>query len=334
MEPKLLLTYKILEKETITSNAGVGNTALHVARYLRKHGISADARGIDTAKNLKALIADRGYTHVVISAFWMATKHLAELAYEFPDVKFSVHSHSNDGFFAPDTLGITLLREALDLQRMVANLDVSANTESLKLSTEDAYGTPVRYLPNLYFIDMVKPDRPVWAGSTLRVGIFGANRLQKNQVNAAKAALVIARQLNKNAVVYLTSRPTDKNPYVRSIRETLRDVPGIELKEVGWQTWPQFRRLISFMDLLLCPSYTESFCNVVADGVVERTPVVVSSAVTWAPPYWQANSDDVNDIAHVGRSLLSDPRANYYGMRALEDWNTLALPRWKEFLGL
>ena len=142
----------------------------------------------------------------------------------------------------------------------------------------------------------------------------------------------IGRQLNKNVEIHTTSTPTATNPILRSIRELTREVPGVALVENGWMPWPRFRRLISFMDLLICPSYTESFCNVVADAIVERVPVVVSESIAWVPEYWRAKVDDVNDITHVGRSILFDPRANYYGMKALNDWNTLAEPRWLEFL--
>lgn len=334
---RLLLTYKILSHHTVTSNAGVGNTALHIARFLRSKGIRADARGTindaDLAQQIQQAEASGiPITHVVISAFWMPTEGLRRLCLRFPFVRFFVHSHSNDGFFQPDSLGAELLREAIDLQRLVANLQVSGNSDKFCTSTQDAYAAPCLYLPNLYFIDYRKPDRPLWNGGTLKIGIFGANRPQKNQANAGKAALLIAKQLNKNLEVYINSDPKSTNPILRTIRTWYRDVPGVTLREVGWLDWPNFRRMVSHMDLLMAPSYTESFCNVVADAIVERTPTVVSDAMDWVPKYWRAEVDDVNDIAHVGRSLLTDARAGYDGLKALDDHNTLAFPRWEQML--
>lgn len=341
--PRLLLAYKIMKHETPTSNAGVGTTAMHIAKYLRHHGYQADVRGCINDHDLALQIEqmnnrhahghhEHPITHVVISAFWMPTHGLARLCHKFPHIHFDVHSHSNDGFFQPDSLGAELLREALDLTRNLPNLSVSGNCEPFVLSTSDLYSTPVLLLPNLYYIDRPKPDRPPWSGSHLKIGIFGANRPQKNQANAAKAAALIAQQLNKDVDIYMNSKPSDTNPVPRTIRAWLKGLPGVTLHEVGWCDWPQFRRLVSHMNLLISPSYTESFCNVVADAVSERTPVVVSEAMDWAPQYWRAHCDDVNDIAHVGRALLSDPRGNYEGFKALTDHNNLAYIEWKHFL--
>lgn len=339
MIPRLLLTYKILSHSTVTSNAGVGNTALHIARYLGTLGYVADARGIindaDLARQIdESKAAGEPITHVVISAFWMPTAGLNRVCLRFPRVKFIVHSHSNDGFFQPDSLGAELLREALDMQRLVSNLQVSGNSSRFCTSTEDSYAVPCLYLPNLYFIDHVKPDRPLFNGGTLKIGIFGAPRPQKNQANAAKAALLIAKQMNKNLEIHINSDAKNpKNAIPRTMRAWIQGVPGVSLKELGWLSWPEFRRWVSHMDLLISPSYTESFCNVIADAIVERTPCVVSDAMDWAPDYWKAETDDVNHIAHVGRALLSDPRANFDGMKALTDHNSLAIVEWKKLLG-
>lgn len=330
---KLLMTYKILTHETVTSNAGVGNTALHVVRWLRRLGYQADARGTINDRDLSSQIDDHSYTHVVISAFWMPTAGLARLCAKHTGVEFVVHSHSNDGFFQPDSQGAELLREALDLQRMFPNLRVAGNSWKFVQSTEDTYSAPVLHLPNLYFVDRLKPERPLWSGSLLKVGVFGANRPQKNQANAAKAAMLIAKQLNKDLELYVQGDGNPKNPINRTIAAWAKDVPGVTLKFTGWLQWPMFRRMISHMDLLMAPSYTESFCNVVADAIVERTPCVVSDAIDWVPAYWMAEADDVNDLAHCGRALLNDPRAQLEGLKALDDWNTLAIPKWTAFLG-
>ena len=47
---------------------------------------------------------------------------------------------------------------------------------------------------------------------------------------------------------------------------------------------------------------------------------VVSTAIDWAPKYWQACADTVLDIARVGRQLLRDPDAAADGYRALQSY--------------
>ena len=71
---------------------------------------------------------------------------------------------------------------------------------------------------------------------------------------------------------------------------------------------------------------------VTADGVAEGVASVVSSAIDWAPRYWQACADTVLDIARVGRQLLRDPYAAFDGYRALQSYNRAGLAAWRTHL--
>ena len=89
---------------------------------------------------------------------------------------------------------------------------------------------------------------------------------------------------------------------------------------------------VAHMHLLLQPSYTESFNMVTADGIAEGVPSVVSSAVDWAPDHWKAETDNVLDIARVGRYLLHDPQAPADGREALAVHNRRGIAAWQAFL--
>ena len=86
------------------------------------------------------------------------------------------------------------------------------------------------------------------------------------------------------------------------------------------------------MDLLLQPSYTESFNMITADGIVCGVPSVVSSAITWAPKEWRADSDDAMDIAKVGISILNNPHAIHEGVAAIKRQNENGLRQWMYYL--
>jgi hypothetical protein len=88
------------------------------------------------------------------------------------------------------------------------------------------------------------------------------------------------------------------------------------------------------MDLLLQPSYTESFNIVTADGVSEGLASVVSSAIDWAPKHWRADVDDALDIARVGVGLLHDPHAPRDGWEALAKHTADGLLSWRSFLNV
>jgi len=119
---------------------------------------------------------------------------------------------------------------------------------------------------------------------------------------------------------------------LQSVRAMLDSLPGVSLVHSGWQSWPKFRQVAGHMHLLLQPSYTESFNMVTADGVAEGVPSVVSDAIEWAPEHWKAKSDDVLDIARVGRALLNDPRAASDGYAALSAHNRQGTAAWLQFL--
>ncbi len=96
--------------------------------------------------------------------------------------------------------------------------------------------------------------------------------------------------------------------------------------------WPEFRRMLSRTQLVLQPSYTESFNIVVADGIAEGVPAVVSTAIDWLPGRPQADSDDAHAIASVGLDLLHNPSAIHDGQQALRDYVWTGLRKWVDYL--
>jgi hypothetical protein len=73
---------------------------------------------------------------------------------------------------------------------------------------------------------------------------------------------------------------------------------------------------------------------VTADGIAEGVPSIVSDALDWCPEYWKAYSDDVPDMARVGRQLLYDPLAAYDGLISLDTHNAGAFEAWCNWLGI
>jgi hypothetical protein len=219
----------------------------------------------------------------------------------------------------------------------VPNFRVSANSEKMARWVRDAYGNPCITLPNLYFIDDSERTSRRFrdnVGSPLRIGIFGACRPQKNFVSAVGAAIEISYQLNVQTEVWISTGRTEGGgqTILKAAMELCNGVPLVTVQQAGWQTWPEFRRLVGSMGLLLQPSYTESFNMVTADGIAEGVPSVVSDAIDWVPKYWQAESDDVFDIARVGRHLLMDSFARIEGMRSLLRHNEAGVYEWRDFL--
>ncbi len=119
-----------------------------------------------------------------------------------------------------------------------------------------------------------------------------------------------------------------------AIHQMYVNVPRAKVVRNDWETWPQFLGTVGSMDLLIQPSYTETFNMVTADGIARGVPSVVGEAIAWAPKNWMAATDSASDLADRAVALLHDPRAIEQGVDALIASNEAALREWKGFLAL
>jgi hypothetical protein len=315
----VVLAYKNFAANRNISHIGLGVSAINTAKVLRSVGIRTDVWPILSAGDLRQKLTTNPAEHVIVSAPWIPTVELQSLSTEFPDTHFAVNCHSNVGFLQADRNGVKLMREIMELELGTANVHLAGNSRRFCGWIRSAFGAPCTYLPNLYHLDGSPVRQAHWRGGSVRVGAFGATRPLKNLMSAAGAALEIARHLRAPLELWLSAGRAEGGGEVvlSAVKEMMGGLPGVTLHLNGWQSWPNFRKTVAHMNLLLQPSYTESFNMVTADGVAEGVPSVVSSAIDWAPDDWKANVDDVLDIARVGRRLLLDERSAEEGRAAL-----------------
>lgn len=341
MTPHLLLCYKNFSKECNVSHIGLGVTAQYTAKSLVNHGVYAVAKPIFGADDLADYIkaqepSRRPVTHVVIMAQWIPIKFIASmLVRAFPHIKFAQNCHSNVGFLQAEPPAIDLLRAAIDLEMGTSNFVASSNNERLCRALRFMYGNPLTHLPNLYYLHGKEPvNRPIWQGGTLKIGCFGSLRVYKNFSTAIAASIELTSRLKANSEIWINSGRTDGAGDVvyRTALAWTRGLPHVTLKELPWSTWSEFRRVVSTMNILMQPSYTETFNNVTADGIAEGTPSVVSRSIEWAPHSWQAEPDDSSQVANVARHILMDPHATTEGYDSLKSYVARGLPQWKEFI--
>lgn len=343
---RVIIVYKnFLATTQGISHIGLGVSAVNSAKVLHSKGIQAEILPIKMETDLRTFLskqgsADKPVTHVIVSAPWIRTAFYQWLCATYPKIQFAMNCHSNVGFLQADTNGIKLIREGLALASAVHNFSVCGNSKRFCRFIEHAYGSPCSYLPNMYYLDgTTNVSRPIWrqCGGTLRIGAFGATRSQKNFITCVAAAIEISRDLKAQTEVWINTERND-GPESRRIlaaaQMLVEGLPNVVIKKAGWQSWPNFRKVVGNMHLLLQMSYTESFNMVTADGVAEGTPSVVSNVITWAPSSWQAEADDVFDIARAGIRLLNDHMAAKNGYNALRIHNKESLQHWYNFLYL
>ncbi len=332
----VILAYKNFAANRNISHIGLGVAAINTAKVLRSAGIKADVWPILSAGDLRQKLKSNPAGHVIISAPWIPTVELQSLSNEFSDTQFAINCHSNVGFLQADRNGVKLMREIMELELGTANVRLAGNSRRFCNWIRSAFGVSCSYLPNLYHLDECHVRQMAWRGGPLRVGAFGATRPLKNLMSAAGAALEIARGLRAPLELWLSGGRAEGGGEVvlSAVKEMLAGLPGVTLHLNGWQSWPNFRKTIAHMHLLLQPSYTESFNMVTADGVAEGVPSVVSSAIDWAPDDWKANVDDVLDIARVGRRLLFDDRAAGEGRAALVSYVVDGLHAYRQYFAI
>lgn len=333
----LLLCYKNFAANANISHIGLGVSALNTSKVLKRHGINVHAFAINSTVDLDTFLrATPAITHVVISAAWLPVLDLGRLVIRYPKVEFAVNIHSNVGFLQADSNGVALLGAYVHLQKELLNFRVSGNNQEFVDWLTEAYRVEALFLPNLYNLDStVQTNRPLYNGSTVRIGAFGACRPLKNFLTAAAAAISISKELRVPVEFWMNGgRPDGGGSIERAIQQLIRHQPGVTLKILNWSAWPEFLDLIETLHLMMQISYTESFNMVTADGISKGVPSVVSSAISWVPARWIAKSDDPLDVARVGRSLITDPHAIVDAVNSLERHNNNGIHQWTDFLEL
>lgn len=333
----VLLVFRNLSKPSANGSAiGLGVNALHSVRVLRRAGVEVDATAAGEPPDVhRALAARPTVTHCVLEAPWVSRAPMLELLHTFPHVHFLVRSHSQIAFLQVEPWAIQLLRELLVLQENFLNLTVAANSLELKHFFETAYGGHTLYLPNVYDFERAHRRRGrEHDHRLLRVGSFGALRLLKNHTTAAAAALMLARKRDCDLEfsVSVENDTMGGGAVLDALRKMFTGLRWARLVEHPWQDWASFRRTVGGMDLCLQVSMTETFNVTTADAVAEGVPSVVSPTIEWAPDYWKADPDRLDDIVRIGGALLACPDAAEDGLTALSCFTEDAVRRWLEYL--
>ncbi len=335
---KVLLAFKNPKTDCPTAcHAGMGVTAMNTALALREARIAADPRPVANGEYLWARLANEwsGYTHVILCAPYIDACFLGKLVRQYPTKQFVVVYHSNLGFLSVDRFAARSLPQFLALEETAPNFQVAANSNELAAAITESTGEPMTFLPNLYHLPhMTRRTRSRWQpGMDLHIGLFGAARVLKNWLTAVAAAMILQRRLASPVYLHLSS---GRDEHVESMRHSLVDLaglnPNLTLVDAPWMAVDDFRRYLYGMDLLLQPSFTETFNNVTADGAACGVPSVVSEAIDWVPPAWIAKADSAVDIATVGVRVLNDRKAPQRGWEALERYNVASLRQWREWI--
>lgn len=335
---RLAIVYKNFAIHKNISHIGLGCAALANATCLNAHGedatVFACRHNIDICQAISEYPKDHDghpLTHVVISAPWISCRDMAAIVQHFSMIQFCIVSHSNVGFLQADPAGIHLLRDYIELANKNDNLSVGGNSSRFVDWMSEAYNTFGVLLPNMYPLDSQKIEHKRYDPDVIRIGSFGAIRPLKNQLTACAAAVTISKRYAPVEFHLSSGREEAGGSIVLgAIQQMTQDLPNFKLVTDGWCGWTEFTDIVSTMDLLIHPSYTESFNIVSADGIAHGVPVVGSTAITWLPDSWKGDSDNAIELAEIGIRLLGEGPKK--GIQALREHDEFGLKQWKKFL--
>lgn len=336
---RILFYYRSFAAFPGVSHVGLGISSTNNMKVLRQNGIEAMVEGLKSDAEVRvALDRTPGITHVVSAAPWLKTSTLAYAADQFVDVAWAVTCHSNWAFLQTEPAAIRLIREEMDLEQFKHNFHVAGNSKRYCDSAIGAYGMPVTYLPNMYYLDdTAERVQRRWSdnGGTVRVCMFGAPRKQKNMATGMIGILNAQRILGVNMEVWVNSGRNDGGEatnILNALRAMTDGVPRVTLKYLPWMAWPEFRRFARSCDAGVQCSNSETYNIVTADLASGGIPSVVSNAVTWAPDEWQADPDDGVAVGKALVNVLRDPDAGRRGLEALAAHNSDSLAAWTRYL--
>jgi hypothetical protein len=338
---RAIICYKNFKAIPGVSHVGLGVSAENNIRTLKDLGIDIEVKALNSDLDFLPLLRlaqkeGNPYTHVIISALWVRTGVVDELCVIFKDTRFIVNCHSAVAFLQSEPGAIRLIREQIKLQDTRHNFNVAGNSHKFVEFIRNAYRCNCLYLPNMYLLSPTQPPkRKHWNGDLLRIGMYGAIRVQKNFISGAAVALELHKKTGaKKTELWINGGrkdTSDTERLIKGIEELTKDVVGFELHNAGWLPWEEFAIEVAKNDLLLQPSTTETHNIVTCDGIANGVPSLVSPAINWAPKNWKANPDDIEEMTEVAYKLLFDRKATIKGYRALEKHNRESLRAWLDF---
>jgi len=141
--------------------------------------------------------------------------------------------------------------------------------------------------------------------SHCRVSISGRSAWSKGHFSALEACALASSQRGLSImVVGSTSMPISQ-----AAKRTLEvaGVPWVWADAIPWAEYPAWIRWC--VDVTLQPTVTESFGLVALEHLLVGRPCVGSPALRFLPHDWQADADDIHDIAKQLDTLLCTPVA-------------------------
>lgn len=309
---------------------GLVNSCKLVSLALEPYGIECKIVQVHDNSNIDREVHQYQPTHCFIEALWVVPSKFEVLLPLHKKVEWFVRLHSQAPFLGHEGIAFEWIKGYAELEKKYKNFHISSNSSMLVKDIEAAFGIKLTYSPNIYLFDKKDYDF-LWQDDVVDVGCFGAIRPFKNHINQALAALIFAKQNKLKLKFHINSSRFENQgeAILKNLRNIFKNTEH-ELVEHDWANHEEFLALARQMDVGLQVSYTETFNIVGADFVSQHIPLVGSKQIEWLHSWYQADPNDVSDIAkkltfayyakvlHLHR--LNELKLKQYNEDAIDAW--------------
>jgi len=331
-----------------------------VAEMLRAMGVQCKVVQVGDNNDIDREVHRYKPTHVIIEALWVVPEKFAILHKLHPDIHWLVRIHSEITFLSNEGVAMDWITRCAGYPMV----SIAANSKAAQLDilqvlravypqwNEWELNRKAVYLPNYYSI----PEANDWVawfkqtrqpqtvsriqldnkdGVVLNVACFGSIRPLKNNLIQAVGALRYADAEGVTLHFHINGERTEGGGNVLKNLRALFVNTKHSLVEHPWMEHAPFLRVLSWMDVSLCVSLSETFCIVAADSIAVGVPTVVSSEVDWASFFAMADPTDSRSIEKAIRRALM-PAFHRIGAwlnrRALRKYCRRSRTAWAEYL--
>lgn len=262
-----------------TSNlhsSGLFNSVKFIAEMLNANHINTEVVEVIDNNDIDREVTRVNPKVVIIEALWVVPEKFDILKKLHPNVKWIVRLHSEIPFLANEGIAMEWISKYI-----YNDIYVASNSRNL-FNTLKPLSDKILYLPNYY---PVKKNGTVvnnYVDGVIDIGCFGAIRPLKNHLIQAVSAIKFADIIGKKLYFHINATRVEQSG--ESILKNLRNLfkhSRHELVEHKWYEHNVFLCHLSWMDISMQCSFSETFNIVTADAVNLNVPVVVSKEIKW-----------------------------------------------------
>jgi hypothetical protein len=268
---------------------------------------------------------------VIIEALWVVPSKFAVLNALHPNVIWIVRIHSEAAFLAQEGIAIDWISQ----YPKYTNVYVAMNSQEAFSQAKDFYTdklvnlNKLLYLPTYYPAPKNPYFNPTKPQQNLSVACMGAIRPLKNNLIQAIAAMRFADREGKilNFHVNNTRVESGGNSCYKNLVALFAGTKH-NLIQHGWMDHTMFLQFLSYMDIGMQVSFSETFCIIAADIVSAGVPIAGSPAIRWLDEDSQADTITVEKITETLCQIYQNNGLIKDNLKKLQKYSKNAQAAW------